>query len=249
MKRNVWIVVGVLAIVVGVVLAIPALSNLDEETSTETFQEVKDLVFDLQNSSVTLVGGDDTQTVVEMSVSRGIFDGDVSVEQSGGTLRLKQRCPWFVGWGCRALFSITLPSDVEVSGETSNGPITAESLDESVSLSTSNGVINVVEISAPAILRTSNGDIFVLEGTSREIQAETSNGRVQMEFDFPPGSVRATTSNGAIELILPPDAPAYAVDSSTSNGEVVTEIRTDPAAPDSIVASTSNGDITIRYAD
>jgi DUF4097 and DUF4098 domain-containing protein YvlB len=142
-----------------------------------------------------------------------------------------------------------MPSDVEVSGSTSNGAITAEVLNQAISLTTSNGVINVVEISGPAVFRTSNGDIFGAAMTSEEVEASTSNGRVQLAFAAPPGSVRARSSNATIEVILPADAPAYAVETSTSNGRVVTDVRSDPAAPDSIVAETSNGDITVRYHD
>jgi hypothetical protein len=239
-------VVGILAIAIGIALLIPAVSSLNEETSTETFQGVTELVFDLENSAVSFIGGG-SETAVEMSVTTGIFAGEVSVEQSGDTLRLEQRCPLFVGWGCRAAFSVTMPSDVEVSGSTSNGAITAEFLDQAISFTTSNGVINVVDVSGPAVFRTSNGDILAAGMTSEEVQASTSNGRVQLEFAAPPDSVRANSSNGTIEVILPADAPAVALDTSTSNGRVVTDVRTDPAASNSIVAETSNGDITVRY--
>jgi hypothetical protein len=248
LRRGIWMFVGLLAIVVGVILLIPAVTNLGEETSTETFQGVTELVFDLENSPVSLIGGG-TDTEVEMSVTTGLFDEEVTVEQNGGTLRLEQRCPLFIGWGCRAFFSVTLPSDVEVSGSTSNGTITAESLAEPISLTTSNGAINIVDLSGPAVFRTSNGDILATGLTSREVESSTSNGRVHLEFGAPPGSVRVSSSNGAIEVILPRDAPAYAVETSTSNGRVATDVRTDPVASDSIVAETSNGDITLRYRD
>jgi DUF4097 and DUF4098 domain-containing protein YvlB len=85
--------------------------------------------------------------------------------------------------------------------------------------------------------------------SSQEVDASTNNGRVQLEFAESPGSVRAKSSNGAVVVFLPEDAPAYAVDASTSNGEVVTDVRTDPAAPNTIEAETSNGDITVRYSE
>ena len=239
---------GVVAVAVGVVLLFPSVFDLDEETSTETFQEVTNLVFDLESSSVSFIGGS-ADTVVEVSVTTGLLDGDVTVEQTDGTLRLNQTCPLILGWGCRAFFSVMLPAGVGVSGSTSNGFITAESLDEPISLTTSNGAINVVELAGSAVFMTSNGDVLASGLTSQEVEASTSNGRVQLEFAAAPGSVEATSSNGAIEVILPPDAPAYAVETSTSNGRVETDIRTDPSSSDSIVAETSNGSITIRYGD
>lgn len=248
MSRSAWIAIGLVTIAVGVILLLPFVSNLDEETSTQTFEGVTDLEFDLENSAVNIVGGA-SDAVVEMSVTTGLFDGDVTVEQSGGTLSLEQRCPLVIGWGCRAFFAVTLPSDVAVSGSISNGAITAESLDEPISFTTSNGAINVVDVSGPAAFRTSNGAIFALGLTSPEVEASTSNGRVQLEFAAAPDSVRATSSNGEIVVILPDESPAYAVSTSTSNGRVVTEVRTDPVASASIDVETSNGDITVRYAD
>jgi hypothetical protein len=62
-----------------------------------------------------------------------------------------------------------------------------------------------------------------------------------------PASLSARSSNGAIEVRLPPDSGPYAVETSTSNGTVSTDIRTDPAAPLSISLQTSNGDITVGY--
>lgn len=237
-----------MTIAVGLILLLPFLSNLDEETSTQTFDGVTDLVFDLENSAVNIIGGA-TGTVVEMSVTTGLLAGDVIVEQSGGTLRLEQRCPLVIGWGCRAFLAVTLPSDVGVSGSTSNGVITAESLDEPISVTTSNGAIHVVDVSASAALRTSNGAILAAGLAAPDVEASTSNGRVQLEFAAAPNSVRATSSNGAIVVILPDESPDYAVNTSTSNGSVSTEVRTDPAAPASIDVETSNGDITVKYAD
>jgi DUF4097 and DUF4098 domain-containing protein YvlB len=72
---------------------------------------------------------------------------------------------------------------------------------------------------------------------------------VQFEFSEAPGSVRARSSNGAIVVILPDDAPAYAVDASTSNGEVVSDVPADPAATNAIDVETSNGDTTVRYRE
>lgn len=248
LRSGALIAIGLTTIAMAVVVILPFLSDVGGETSTQTFDGVTDLVFDLENSTVNIIGGA-SDAVVEMSVTTGLFDGDVTVEQSGSTLRLEQRCPLIIGWGCRAFFDVTLPSDVEVSGSTSNGAITAESLDEPISVTTSNGAINVVDVSGPAAFRTSNGAIFALGMTSPDVEASTSNGRVQLEFAAAPGSVRATSSNGEIVVILPDESPAYAVSTSTSNGSVVTDVRTDPAAPASIDVETSNGDITVQYAD
>lgn len=246
MRRGAWVVVGVVAVAIGALVLVVTFTDVDDETRTETFREVTELVFDLQNSPVTLIGGA-SETTVELRVTTGLLDGDVTVERDGDTLRLEQTCPLIIGWGCRALISIEMPSDVEVSGSNSNGSITAESLDQPVSLTNSNGLVNVVDLSGPVVLRTTNADLFALDMSSRMVDASTSNGRLQLEFAAAPRSILASSSNGTIDVYLPDDSPAYALDASTSNGEVIAEVRTDPSATDSMVLETSNGDITIRY--
>ena len=72
MRRSAWIAIGLVTIAVGLILLLPFLSNLDEETSTQTFDGVTDLVFDLENSALNIIGGA-TGTVVEMSVTTGFW--------------------------------------------------------------------------------------------------------------------------------------------------------------------------------
>jgi DUF4097 and DUF4098 domain-containing protein YvlB len=96
---------------------------------------------------------------------------------------------------------------------------------------------------------TSNGAIVGSNLGSETIEVRTSNGRIELDFAAVPELVRARTSNGAIEIVLPADTPPVALSTSTSNGSVDADIRTDPTANVIVDAETSNGDITVRYGD
>jgi DUF4097 and DUF4098 domain-containing protein YvlB len=65
----------------------------------------------------------------------------------------------------------------------------------------------------------------------------------------PPQDLRATTDNGSIEVVLPDTPDAYAVDTSTDNGSIRNDVRTDSTSDRTITLSTDNGNITLRYPD
>lgn len=238
---------------VGLVVAVTAglallsvISNRAERSTTETFEDVSRVVFELDNSPIEFVGSDGA-VVVDMSATTGFLGGDARVQQDGDTLVIVHECPPLFGVGCRASFDVQLPPGTQISGSTSNGPVSLTSLEGLVSVTTSNGPITLDDVGSDVALQTSNGSITGTEISSERFEASTSNGRIDLGFAVAPHFVRADTSNGSIEILLPEDAPPYALTTSTSNGRVEADVRTDPDASDSIEAETSNGNITIGY--
>lgn len=248
MGNTARVIIGVLLVAFGGLALLSWLSNNNREESTETFPDVTELVFDLENGEIEVSVGD--ETVVNMSLSTGFLAPTVELEESGGVLNLVQDCPSLVfGWGCQSSFEITVPPGTVLTGGTSNGSITLIGLDGPVNVVTSNGAVTLDDVSSDVTVRTSNGSIGGSDLRSTDLEANTSNGTINMEFDGAPDSVRLDTSNGDVELVLPADSPPFAVTTSTSNGTVTTEIRIDPAASETIEIETSNGDITVRYAE
>lgn len=250
MSKTGWIVIGaVLAAGLVIVSILGWMGNLDRESSSQTFTDVTELVFDLDNAPIEIVAGDG-DTVVDMTISTGFGGSDVDLAQTGGTLRLTQSCPgFFLGWACSAEFEVSIPPGVSVSGGTSNGAIVLTGLDESANVATSNGAVSLENVSGEITVRTSNGAIVGEGLRSMAVEATTSNGLIEMVFDAPPETVLLDTSNGAVNVILPSDAPPVNLSTDTSNGDIVTEVRTDPGAAITIQIETSNGDISVVYAD
>ena len=247
-RRRVWTVVGVLFIIIGTLWLLGAINRANRETSTGTFSGATEVVFEVGNGPVSFSSGGD-EVVVASSVTTGFLGGDATVEQEGGTVSIRHDCPIFFGFGCEASFDITVPEGTTISGRTSNGAISLDSTEGPVDVTTSNGAVTLVDVSSPATLTTSNGAIGGTGLSSESLEVHTSNGQIVLEFVEAPDEVQARSSNGAIEVILPQDAPPYSVTTSTSNGSVVTEVRTDPEAEGTIDVATSNGDIAIRYGD
>jgi DUF4097 and DUF4098 domain-containing protein YvlB len=247
-KRSGWVVLGVVLVVLGVFGLLGFLSGLNQETSTTDFDGVDEVVFDISNSSITF-STTEGETEVRTTRTTGFVGGNVSVEVDNGTLRIEQSCPLFFGFGCKASFDVAVPAGTIISGATSNGAIGLDSTDGPVDVTTSNGAVNMSDVTSPLRVATSNGAIVGSNLGSETIEVRTSNGRIELDFAAVPELVRARTSNGAIEIVLPADTPPVALSTSTSNGSVDADIRTDPTANVIVDAETSNGDITVRYGD
>jgi len=250
MKRNTWIVVGVVVVAVGLALLLSPLASFTRDSGTQAFSGVTVVEFDLDNSPIEIRAGGD-EVIVDYSFSSGLFgSAEVVLDQSGETLRLEQDCPgFFIAWGCQASFDVMVPAGVEVFGSTSNGAVVLTGVEGLVDVTTSNGAISLEDVTSSVVARTSNGAISGEGLSSDEFDVATSNGRITLMFAAAPSSLSARSSNGTIDVLLPADAPPFAVETSTSNGRVRADIRTDPAAPGSISLQTSNGDITVGYDD
>ncbi|HEY6634470.1 MAG TPA: hypothetical protein VI141_02540, partial [Acidimicrobiia bacterium] len=183
MSKTGWIVIGAVLAAAFVIVSILAwMGNLDRETSSQSFTDVTELVFDLDNAPIEIVVGDG-DTVVDMTISTGFGGSDVDLAQEGGTLRLTQSCPgFFLGWACSAEFEVSIPPGVSVSGATSNGAIALTGLDESADVATSNGAVSLEDLSGEITVRTSNGAIVGDGITSETVEATTSNGLIEMVF-------------------------------------------------------------------
>ena len=148
-----------------------------------------------------------------------------------------------------------------VTVRTSNGEVTVDGAVAGVDAETSNGAISVTGSRGPLGLVSSNARIRI-GATDAIVRARTSNGEIAFAGSMAPGPQSLETSNGAISLVLGPDA-TFNLDLETSNAEVkvgypvTTSETASPArlvgrvgaAPaTAISARTSNAGITITPA-
>jgi DUF4097 and DUF4098 domain-containing protein YvlB len=138
---------------------------------------------------------------------------------------------------------------------TSNGAVTTRGGSE-LDLDTTNGQISVNNPGGRLGIRTSNGSIDISSAKDVAVTAQTSNAPITFSGTLAPGQHAFATSNEDIAITLPGDT-GFAFDGQTSNGLVRTEFTeltvtdtsitgstgTDPQI--SIVARTSNGDLTV----
>lgn len=242
-------IAGAIAIVVllgaaGLLLAVDATTV----ERTDTFADVAAISLDLDNADVELVVG--AVALVEQRVSAGRFGGTATAEVRDGTLRVVHDCPWFndvlFGLGCEGSYRLAVPPGIAVTGGTGNGDVRLTGVDGRIDLRSSNGAFHLVDVSGPITVHTSNGEVVGTGLESTQVRATTSNGEVVLGFTTAPERVRADTSNGTIEVVVPDDGASFAIDPSTSNGHVTAAVPTEESSSRRLALHTSNGDIVVR---
>jgi hypothetical protein len=127
--------------------------------------------------------------------------------------------------------------------KTSNGHIDVQRLRGGLYAETSNGPIEVMDNDGSVEAHSSNGHIRI-EGLRGGLDASTSNSHIQARIERAGDSVRLQSSNGGIDLTLPPGA-ACPVRAHTSNSSITLHLPGEVNAR--LSASTSNGSVTSDF--
>src|SRR5699024_9447931 len=109
-----------------------------------------------------------------------------------------------------------------------------------------NGSVVLDDVGGVLDVSTDNGRVEATNVRSTEVVADGDNGRVVLSFVVAPESVRATSNNGQVEVVVPDDATAYRVELHSDNGREELSVPTDPAATRSLLLETDNGTVTAR---
>ena len=127
----------------------------------------------------------------------------------------------------------------------SNGSIRATAVKGNLDAQTSNGAIELNDINGGMMLRTSNGTIRA-ENVKGAFEASTSNGAIRARLEAVPAAtpIRATSSNGTVELTLP-NFKDNDVRVTTSNSAIT--LRLPASANAQLKAATTNSSITTDF--
>ena len=183
---------------------------------------------ELDSGRVEVTRGGSTVEVVRRSSGSWSLP-ESSADRNGDTLVLTGSCDSeFLGSGlCKTDFTVRVPADV------------------ALQLSAQAGEIVVVGGGAAVTATTSAGDIEVVDMDGGTVRASTSVGAVSLQFAAPPDVVETSSSTGDVEVVVPEDGNAYAVDTSNSLGSTVVEVPVDTDAPRRISAQTSVGSVAV----
>jgi hypothetical protein len=203
------------------------------------------------DGSVTLHGSSTrTDVVGERRVEKGLRSPHwrETVDRDAGTLTIDGGCPSFNTVWCSVNYDLEVPAGVSVKVDGDDGTLDVSGVDGDLDLSSGNGSIHVRDIGGDLTLHAANGRIDGEAVRSRVADVSASSGRVELAFATVPDTVRARSSNGRVDVVLPADATAYRVDANSDNGSEDVAVRTDPTSAHRVDASSSNGRVTVRYA-
>lgn len=221
----------------------------EEDTSSATFDaaDIEVVRVDNERGTVEVLGGDVDQITVSADVSHGLFRTDTSAHVEGSALVVDMDCPPGPPLWCEADYRITVPADVAVEIDSTNGRTLVRDVDGDVSVDGRNGRIELVRVSGDVRAETSNGRITARGMRSARLEARSRNGSVRVAFAEPPTAVTARTENGSVDVVVPDDEEAYRVEVESFVGGTDTAVRTDPGSARVIVALSRNGSVTVRY--
>jgi DUF4097 and DUF4098 domain-containing protein YvlB len=179
------------------------------------------------------------------SYSWSMGEPTVGNRLDGGLLSVTSSCPFTVGIGCTGHIRLVVPNDVEVRVHASDGSLTLRNLDGSVDVDMSDGSVRASDLSGQITLQTSDGSVVATDLRSDEVEAVTSDGRVELFFDVAPSAVTGHTSDGSIEVVVPQDGTAYDVNATTSDGDRDVSVPIDSSSSHRMELSTSDGSIRV----
>ncbi len=224
---------GIVAALVIAFSVVGVVSGFTEQRRTTTFsypQAVSRIVVDTSTGSVELrAGAAGSPVAVERRTRSALGSSPTSSETvAGDVLTLRARCR---GFGlCGVAYTVTVPPGTAVAVDTSTGSVEAS------------GLTGDLEVT------TSTGSIELLGLRSARVAAQASTGSVELGFAAPPQDVRAETSTGSVEIVVPADGTAYAVQSSTSVGSSEVSVPVDSSSSRRIDARASTGSVEVRTA-
>ena len=168
---------------------------------------------------------------------------EVKTERQGDTFVITGRALVRPCWRCEVSVDLTVPAGLQLSLETSNGPVEVRGAVRGLSANTSNGAITTQGTGTANLkLETSNGRIEV-EDAEGAVEANTSNGRVRLRRVR--GSLRTETSNSGVILDRVTLGAGTLNSASTSNGSIeVTGLSV--AGGLRVEGSTSNGGLNLQ---
>ncbi len=121
-------------------------------------------------------------------------------------------------------FSVTVPFELALNLDSSNGTIEVTGVSGDVKCDTSNGNARVIDCIGTVDVKTSNGQIVLESESLANVRARTSNGNVQLKGRLVPGSHEVHTSNGSIQVELA--GTPVTVTATTSNGSITADGQT-----------------------
>lgn len=231
-KRAIVIVGSLVALLMVLALALPAVGQIVVSTS----QRTDDLPTDL--TSLTLDNGVGDITVraadagerpsARATVRSGLTTPEVDVTVDGDTASISDTCQNSWWDNCSVSWTVVVPEDA------------------TLALTSSVGDITVTGTTAPLTVASSVGGITAQDISSPTVRANGSVGDVTVDFTAPPESVEVSASTGDVTVTVPDDGTAYHVQTNTSLGEVHSGMGSDPAATHLIDVRTSVGDVFLR---
>ena len=229
-----WITLGGILAVAGLgwgTYTVISLLAHEEHTEQSSFAaaDVSAVDIDNDNGSVTVTASDGDTVEITADVSDGWQSTEVSSSVVDGVLELRASCPLFVSIWCSVDYTISMPADRPLTIDGS-GPLRVRGMTGPVNIDGDDGAVELDDIAGDITVSNDNGRIVGRRLTSSTVDAQNTNGRIELSFLDPPQTVSARTENGRIDVVVPDTDVLYRVDLHTRTGAPTTPCAPTPGA-------------------
>ncbi len=268
-RGNAWLVVG--AVLGAVLVAMSAASfagmvSRHADSVAVVAPAAARLVVHSTSGNVTVTGADRDDIAGTARRTWSFTRPTITTERVGDAVELRVDCGWaFTGY-CDAAFDLQVPVGTAVDLHTSSGDVAASGLHGDATLTTDSGRVSATDVVGRVAAGTSSGDIALsavtgdldlrvdsgnvdaVDSAAAHVTARTSSGDVRLDLRDDAETIDAGTASGQVAIRLPDTAGvAYRIDLRTGSGVTSSEVRSDPASPRTVTATTSSGDVSVAY--
>lgn len=227
-----------------------ALTDLTEDTHTseQTYSLTgAALTIDADSADVEIRSGDGDQVTVTQRFRRHVFGSAPKDDYRDGKLEVGGGSCGFLVSDCATSYVVVVPRRVKVTVQGDSGDLKAADLPAGADLEVASGGIEVHRIGTDLRLSSASGDVGAFDVAAATVAARSRSGNVEVTFARAPTGVEARSSSGNVLIEVPQGTEGYQVETKSSSGEELTKVRTDPAAPRTVRAESSSGDVSIDY--
>ena len=221
----------------------------EERTVTEVVDAAGVSIIDIDNSDgrVVITGSGTDEITIVARVSDGLRATGHSFRRVDDRLEIRGTCPLLGSMWCAVDYRIEVPADIDLDIDVDDDRVEVLDVRGEVTVDNDNGSIRVRGSEGPLNLNADNGRIEAVDIRSSAISADSDNGSVEIVMATPPQTLEAGSDNGSITVVVPDTTDAYAVTTSADNGDVRNDVRTDSRSSRTLILSSDNGNVTLRY--
>lgn len=215
---------------------------------------IRSVDIDASAGGVTVVPGPAAQVTVDSWGSQGLSTPTDDESVAGTTLTIRSNCSFSsgfsfsIGRGCQRNYLLHVPLGTSVAAQSGDGGVTVERIDGSVNASSGDGDITVRGGAGQLHLSSGDGDISASGLSAASVSASSSDGDVVLGFHRAPSRVSATSSDGDVTVELPRGPDYYQLLLSSADGSTSGEVASQLTSSRVIQASSSDGDVVVRYS-
>lgn len=181
---------------------------------------------------VTTTDGNQVEFIVNYDPGTWSSDGSVESRQEGAVVELRALTPAHSSWWHWSYFEnvhlsieVRMPRNADLQIDTSNGAVSLDAISGTVKVHTSNAAISASDLEGRCVLATTNGHVAA-SGRFRSLAIWSTNAGVTahaLSGSRMDSGWSISTTNGGIDLSLPPDLKAN-LSAGTTNGGIMLQL-------------------------